>query len=196
MSLTLRFGSPATSWLTQASLLLKLWHSCPVLGELESSHVISIQFTRALSLASQIHWRIHDSSLMFAHASFSMFSLNKIIAHPAACSPFTVPAGFHMGVPDTQGSSAQTLVRRWKPRSLRLCLAHWAVRCIMKQYWKILKEGWCWDNYLDIISIYNDITKSGPALYDQVLWRRDQGFESSAIAGIYLASLLILPRAK
>ena len=88
MSLTLRFGSPATSWLTQASLLLKLWHSCPVFGELESSHVISIQFTRALSLASQIHWRIHDSSLMFAHASFSMFSLNKIIAHPAAGIPW------------------------------------------------------------------------------------------------------------
>jgi hypothetical protein len=32
---------------------------------------------------------------MFAHASFSMFSLNKIIAHPAACSPFTVPSISH-----------------------------------------------------------------------------------------------------
>lgn len=148
MSLTLRFGSPATSWLTQASLLLKLWHSCPVFGELESSHVISIQFTRALSLASQIHWRIHDSSLMFAHASFSMCSLNKIIAHPAAGIPWI-----------SHGCSGHTRqlcpnLGAWKPRSLRLCLAHWAVRCIMKQYWKILKEWWCWDNYLDIISIY------------------------------------------
>ena len=127
----LRFGSPATSSLTQAYLLYDL---------------CSFKFGIRVRVPYLVNW----SHLMWSPYSFpghgtyhsrATGEFTTLDVRPSRNLQHCQPPGFwYLGAPDTQGGSAQTLECQWFFSLRSLCFymsgTQPAVRCLVHQYWK------------------------------------------------------------